>query len=141
MKPRFLFSIAGVVILAVLCLGVPTSALNEISVYEIQGESPIQELLTSSDSDQLFTTAFQTAYTADGGGHIDFTTIRGMWCTVENASVRVAYNRAASQSIPMGDVYNAGSKFSMQSTSIVQATHFISKTASTPALLMCTVWY
>ncbi len=142
MKPKLFFSIAAAIaIIAALFCRTPAGALNELPVYTIQGENPIQVLLTSTDSDQLFTAAFQTAYTAAGGGQIDFTTIRGMWCTVENASVRVAYGQGASQSVPMGDIVNAGSRFCLQSTSIIQATHFISKTALTPANLMCTVWY
>ncbi|MGO9858883.1 MAG: hypothetical protein ACLPQX_05560 [Syntrophobacteraceae bacterium] len=141
MNPRPLFCIALGLALVAFYFWVPAAALNEMPVYEIQGESPIQAMLTSTDSDQLFTTAFQTAYTAAGGANIDFTTIRGMWCTIENASVRVAYGQPASQSAPLGDIVNAGSNFCLQSTSIIQATHFISMTASTPANLMCTIWY
>ena len=141
-KKSKIFSIFTLCFLCVLCLSVVhVFALNEMPVYEIQGESPIQVQLASTDSDQLFTTAFQTACTSAGLGTITFSTVRGCWCTVENASIRVAYGRAASQSAPLGDVVNAGSNFNLQSTSIIGATHFISKTAGTPAVLMCTIWY
>jgi hypothetical protein len=72
---------------------------------------------------------------------VDTSTVRGMWCTVENAPIRLAYGQPASQSAPLGDIVNAGSNFCLQSTSIIGAVHFVSEMPAQPAVLMCTIWF
>jgi len=131
---------ACILLAAFLSIAAPVQALNETPVFSIMGESPIQEKITTTDSDQLFTAAFQTAHTASGGGTIDFTTLRAAFCTCEDNDIRIAYGRSSGQGgSRMGDVVPSGSSFRLPSTAMIKAAHIISKTSGQAGVLFCTV--
>lgn len=102
--------------------------------------------MNSTDTSQLFTTAYSAAKVIrHGGSAVDFTKVKAVWCTIENADIRVAFGSPAKQGATiltgLGHVISVGQSFRFPVRSKVSTMRFISKTASTPARLQCSLEY
>lgn len=102
--------------------------------------------MNSTDTSQLFTTAFSAAHNARYGSAISADTwlkIKAVWITVENADIRVAFGTSASQGTTTGKghVVASGASLRIPDPKKITSMRFISRTASTPAHIQASLEY
>jgi hypothetical protein len=103
--------------------------------------------MNSTDTSQLFTTAFNTAHAAHYGSGLttaQWNKVKAVWITCENADVRIAFGTAAVQgtsTTSRGHVLASGQSLRLTDNSRIRAMRFISKTASTPGRLQVSLEY
>jgi hypothetical protein len=103
--------------------------------------------MNSTNTAQLFTTAYNTARSARHGATLtsaQWAKVKAVWLTVENADIRVAFGTnptQATSTTALGHVISAGNSVRIPDPKKITTMRFISKTLSTPARIQATLEY
>jgi hypothetical protein len=133
MKPILVLAV-----LLTLFTNSPAPVMAQSEVLSVMGTDPITARVPTSDTSQVLTTAFDTAYT---GTDPTWTKVKSVLITCETYDIRIAFGVAASKtaSSEVGHVLAVGQSLRIPSGDLVRKARIINKTTGSNGVLQVTV--